>query len=224
MINDPGDELVRLATAVDEDPTTAQRRAAALVRRRFGLSLPPPFADRARSGSDAPVRVAGAHDGAAMAAVKWRAWRLAYRGMVPDRFLDRLPVYPPPGFWATRAAVPPSRRHCLLVAGRRGEVHGLCDAGPVRAEDLDPDTTAEVTTLYVDPSAQGLGIGGALLAAAVDRLVEAGLDDVRLWVLRDNADARRFYEERGWVADGATQTVPVHGESFSLEEVRYRLR
>jgi GNAT superfamily N-acetyltransferase len=221
LINDPYDEIVRLVQEAGDDPTDAQRRAATLVRRRFGLALPPPFVARPRSAAEAMPRWATSHDAAAVAAVKWRSWRQAYRGIVPDAFLDRLPVYPSTTYWVGQTARPRST-NVLMVAGRRGEVHGMCSAGPAAAQGLDPRTVAEVGTLYIDPSAQRSGLGGALLDGVVERLLEAGFDDVRLWVLRANAAARRFYDGRGWEPDGEEQSVPLDGPGIVLDEVRYR--
>lgn len=221
MINDPNDEIVRLVLSAGDDPSPAQRQAAGLVRRRFGLSLPPPYVERPRSADDAPPRRASAADGAAVAAVKWRSWRSAYRGIVPDDFLDQLPVYPSASYWVGHSARPRSR-HVLMVAGRRGEVHGMCSAGPTSGHGLDPRQVGEVSTLYIDPSAQGLGLGARLLDAVVDQLLDHGFVDVRLWVLRDNHVARGFYERCGWVADGGEQSVPLNGPEVVLDEVRYR--
>jgi GNAT superfamily N-acetyltransferase len=109
-----------------------------------------------------------------------------------------------------------------MVAGRRGEVHGMCSAGPTSGHGLDPERVGEVSTLYIDPSAQGLGLGARLLDAVVDQLLDIGFVDVRLWVLRDNHVARQFYERRGWVADGGEQAVPLDGPAIVLDEVRYR--
>jgi ribosomal protein S18 acetylase RimI-like enzyme len=53
----------------------------------------------------------------------------------------------------------------------------------------------ELTHLYVDPDAQARGIGGALL----DRAKERRPDGLELWVFQQNANARRFYERRGFV-------------------------
>ena len=47
--------------------------------------------------------------------------------------------------------------------------------------------------LYVEPTAQGRGIGGALLALAKELRPE-GFD---LWVFQRNEQARAFYERRG---------------------------
>jgi GNAT superfamily N-acetyltransferase len=51
--------------------------------------------------------------------------------------------------------------------------------------------------LYVTPTAEGLGIGSALLAAL------PGV--TRLWVLEESSAGRRFYERRGWRNSGERQ-------------------
>ncbi len=190
------------------------------MRRRFGLSLPPPFA--ASPPAPVSVRAAEATDGAAIAAVKWRSWRRAYRTILPDAFLDDLAVVPTPGYWIGRAAVPPSHRHGCFVAGPRGTVLGIADVAPTRDEDLDREAVTEVLVLYVDPAAQRRGIGGALLAAAVDHARTTGAAEVVLWVAEANVGARAFYEAAGWRADGAGKRFEVTPE-VAMEEVRYRL-
>ena len=53
----------------------------------------------------------------------------------------------------------------------------------------------ELTHLYVEPDAHGRGIGGALM----DRAKERRPGGFQLWVFQQNANARRFYERRGFV-------------------------
>lgn len=112
----------------------------------------------------------------------------------------------------------------LLVAGRPGEVHGVIDAGPARDPDEGTGTgeVAEVRSLHLDPTVVGHGLGAVLLAAALARLAQHGLDDVTLWVIEGNGPASRFYERHGWSPDGASRTTTVDGGSFV--EVRYRNR
>jgi ribosomal protein S18 acetylase RimI-like enzyme len=50
-----------------------------------------------------------------------------------------------------------------------------------------------VDHLYVDPTAQGRGLGSALLNQAM-----AGQSHVRLWVFQRNVTAIRFYTRRGF--------------------------
>ncbi len=223
VVPDPAADLLSAVARAGDDPEASDRRMVALAQRRFGIAVSPPFARPLGSGlRELPVRVATGLDGPAIAAVKWRSYRTAYRGVLPDPFLDGLGIHPPAGYWSGRAAVPPSARHSLLVAGARGEVHGFCDAGPARDDDLDPQRTAEIAVLYVDPTAIGLGVGRRLVEATCDRLVDIGFDDARLWVLRANAGGRRFYERLGWRPDGAEKSRRLEAEDVTFDEVRYR--
>lgn len=224
MIQDPSDELVRLVQRSGEDPRPADRSAAALVRRRFGLALPPPFAESVATTGDGsldlPIRVAGGDDGPAIAAVKWRSWRVGYRGVVSDDLLDHLGVVPTVATWTALAASPPTPRHLLLVTGRPGAVHAFCAIGPSEDDDLDPSITGRIRALYVDPSLYRRGVGALLVDEALHRLGALGFVDARLWVIDRNHPARAFYETRGWEPDGATLRREFAG--LTTDEVRYR--
>ena len=58
------------------------------------------------------------------------------------------------------------------------------------------------------------------MARAERLLTDAGFTEALLWVLEDNARARRFYEATGWEVDGRVKTVEIGGRE--LVEVRYR--
>lgn len=65
----------------------------------------------------------------------------------------------------------------------------------------------ELHALYVLPSHQGGGVGA--------RLLEKAGEVKLLWVLRENHDARRFYEAQGWMADGQERSA------FGVIEILY---
>ncbi|HRW37818.1 MAG TPA: GNAT family N-acetyltransferase [Aquihabitans sp.] len=225
VVSDPAAALLRLVTRHGDPPPEhaepAEQVEADLVRRRFGLALPPPFA-RPVVDDGGPIRRALAEDGPAIAAVKWRAFGASYRGgVLSDDFLDRRDVVPPASFWIGRAMVPPSPQHRLLVWGRPGTVRGYCDAGPVHPDDADPDHpgAGEVYELYVDPTAQGRGGGGRLLDAALRWFADLGLARVELSTLASNPSAQAFYEARGWSRTGRVQHVDLGVVAF--DEVRY---
>ena len=73
-----------------------------------------------------------------------------------------------------------------------------------------------VHSLYVDPAAQGTGVGSLLLAEATRRIGRAGAATAHLWVFRDNAAGRRFYGRHGWSPDGTTRVE----EEFGAPELR----
>lgn len=68
-------------------------------------------------------------------------------------------------------------------------------------------TGTELDGLYVIPRAAGEGVGSALLDAAHPVSL--------LWVLEDNHHARRWYERRGWQADGQRR------RAYGVWELRY---
>lgn len=205
------------------EASRSEARSAALIRRRFGLSLPPPFIGA--PGPEEPIRVATAADGPAIAAVKWRAFGANYRdGVLADDFLDGRDIVPPASFWIGRAMLPPSRRHRLLVWGRPGTVFGYLDAGPVHPEDADPTQpeSGEVYELYVDPAAQRAGGGARLLAAGEDWLASVGFERAELSTLVTNPEAQAFYRHHGWEPTG--RIIPVDLGVVAFEELRLARR
>ena len=224
VVADPGAELLRLVTAAGDPPpsvaTDAERRAAHLLRHRFGLALPPPFVGP--PGAEEPIRVATAHDGAAIAAIKWRAFGANYRGgVLADDFLDQRDIVPPASFWVGRAMVPPTRLHRLLVWGRPGTVLGYLDAGPVHPDDADPEAphAGEVYELYVDPTAQRHGGGARLLEVAERWFADAGLVRAELSTIATNPAAHAFYRAHGWEPTGRVVHVDLGVVVF--DEVRF---
>ena len=62
--------------------------------------------------------------------------------------------------------------------------------------------------LYVVPGEWGTGVAPRLHDAAVEAVRGLGCTEVRLWVLEENARARRFYERSGWRPNSDTRIVP----------------
>jgi ribosomal protein S18 acetylase RimI-like enzyme len=164
------------------------------------------------------VRHAAVGDAAALGRLHVRAWQAAYRGQMPDDYLDGLRADDRQAGWE-RALRRDRARHPVLVAERDGHVVGFV---VVRAAE-DPEGAGELLAINVDPDHWGAGAGRALLAAAEAELVRLGFDQAVLWVLPGNRRARRFYEIAGWAADGAERTEEIQ-EGVMVTEVRYRRR
>lgn len=166
---------------------------------------------------DVRVRLARAEDAAALAHVHVAAWRGAYRGQMPDEYLDALDPVRWTAGWERLLARTEQDGVLVLVAESDGAVVGFANAGPCR--DEGSDGLGELYAINVHPDAWSRGAGPALLAAATQRLSGLGVDRAVLWVLPGNARARRFYERHGWSADGAARTAEVNG--VQVDEVRY---
>jgi len=74
------------------------------------------------------------------------------------------------------------------------------------------DGVGMIYSLYVDPSAQGSGLGARLLAAAESSLATAGATRGLLWVFDANTPSIGFYHRQGWTEDGTTRTTEEFGE------------
>ena len=163
------------------------------------------------------VRPATVADAPAMGRLVVRAWQAAYRGHMPDAYLDGLRAEDRAAYW-DGALRREGLRGVILVAERDGEVAGFAAAGP----SPDPEGAGELFAINVDPAHWGTGAGRALLEAAQAELARLGFAETVLGVLPANARARRFYELAGWAVDGTERTVDVLG--VVVPEVRYRRR
>jgi ribosomal protein S18 acetylase RimI-like enzyme len=140
-------------------------------------------------------------DAAAIAGVHVRAWRAAYRGLMPDDVLDALSPEARRAQWDEGLALPVPRP-TLVATDAAGTIAGFCALAEPTTDDGESPRSAEITALYVDPSRWRAGVGSVLLAAARDRLRAREFEQVILWVLVGNVSARAFYEHHGFEADG----------------------
>jgi pyridoxine 4-dehydrogenase len=165
------------------------------------------------------IRSATPADAEAIAGVHVRAWQAAYRGLMPQDFLDQIDLGARIARWHEILGTGMST--VVVAETAAGALLGFAGVGPTRDEDLDRAHIGEVAAIYLDPARWGRGTGRQLMAAATSRLAADGFSEARLWVLDSNARARRFYEAGGWIPDGATKIDDTRG--FPLTEVRYRI-
>jgi ribosomal protein S18 acetylase RimI-like enzyme len=147
-------------------------------------------------------------------------WKTAYRGIMPDDYLDALKVEPDAvvRMEAGLAGALAEGRTPLLVGEVGGRIVGFVNFGRCGDEQIGG---GEVFALYVLPEAQGGGLGHALLTDAVKRLRADGHEEIGLWAAAGNAQARRFYERFGFVLSGRVQFL---SEPFPpVEDIHYRL-
>jgi GNAT superfamily N-acetyltransferase len=177
----------------------------------------------------------------AVSALRVRGWQAAYVGIVPQEYLDgmdpaadaerrRRSLAEPAGRMSnlvaedipdapdTMTAQDTQDTQDTMAPGGGDAVVGWAAFGPYRGEEAG-SSTWELYALYVRPERIGTGVGRALVAEVVRRTAERGRDRLALWVLADNARARRFYAAAGFGPDGATMTELYGGTA--VHEVRY---
>jgi GNAT superfamily N-acetyltransferase len=167
--------------------------------------------------ADVGVRPARRADAAAVADIQVRAWRQAYRDLLPAAALDQVTSPDARDVWRERwaeaVASPPSPRHRLLVAVSSDLVVGFAAHAPAENDpDHDPSSTAELLDLAVDPMHAGAGHGSRLLAATVDLLREDGFGTLITWVFEGDEPLRAFLGSAGWAPDGTARDLDM-GES-----------
>ncbi len=163
------------------------------------------------------IREATIADATGIARIQVVTWQHAYRGQMPDDYLDGMSIAQRTQTWIALLSNSYPKAH-TLVALDGDQVAGFCSVGASPNEDADAQN-GELFAIYVEPQAMGKGVGSALMAEAVNQLRAEGFTHATLWVLATNAPSIGFYEHQGWAADGATKTDALG--AFPLHELRY---
>jgi len=178
------------------------------------------------------IRRATRDDAARVAEIHVFGWRAAYEGIVAEGYLfGRLSVTRRAAMLAERLE---SEEETYVyeetgIAGRPGDepqavVRGWVTIGDCRDEDICDSAAGarafELWGVYVDPLMKRRGVGRALVAFCEAEARARGRDTVYLWVFKDNAPSRAFYEALGYLPDSKEQLI----EGLGAWELRYRKR
>jgi GNAT superfamily N-acetyltransferase len=135
----------------------------------------------------------------AIAEFQTTCWREAYRGLVPQDYLDRVSTADRERRWRQRLV---TREREIALAESAAAVVGVVSwAAP----------PLELKSLYVAADHRGTGLAAALVDTAI------GARAAQLWVFEGNDRAQAFYAKLGFVADGSRMLDPDTG----LAEVRW---
>ena len=149
--------------------------------------------------ADCTVRLAKHTDAHALALMHIASWRETYTGILPQKMLAALSVEARTAAWAEILQEPPTERSTVVyLAESDATIIGFGSCSAQRTENLVTQGFAgEFGAIYVLRAFQGKGIGRRLLRKMSSDLQGRGMGSAALWVLRDNASARRFYERQG---------------------------
>lgn len=169
------------------------------------------------------IRAAETRDGGAIGALHVASWRETYAGILPDALLAGLSVEARGAMWGGAIADPEAfGGGAVFVAEESGRMLGFGACGGQRDAGLARcGFGGEIGALYVLRAHQGRGIGRGIMAALAGALTERGHKGASLWVLRENAPARRFYEELGGAEVG--ERIERQGDA-ALVEIAYGWR
>ena len=124
----------------------------------------------------------------------YTSWGETYRGLMPDEVLDGRSL---------DRCVQRARENCdnYRLAYVNGEAAGTVAFLPETRDFCTHRDGGEIVALYVLEKYHRLGIGKALLEAAVNAV---GKDGITLFVLKGNENAIAFYKRMGFEFTGGT--------------------
>lgn len=143
------------------------------------------------------LRRATVADAEAIAQVRIESWRVTYRGMIPDSYLDGMQLEDSVQHWRSILQILPEKTDqlCVIVAESEGQLIGF--ASGMLLPETKLGMQAEVSALYLRPAWQRSGIGRRMLQKVARTVQALGADSLLVWVLSDNLAARKFYAQMG---------------------------
>ncbi|MDO6814487.1 GNAT family N-acetyltransferase [Cobetia amphilecti] len=164
-----------------------------------------------------PIKIQSAtiNDCFEVAILHVKTWQHAYRGMLPECYLNSLSVSDREIMWRRMIKQQSAQ---LLVARIAEQITGFVAFGASRDKDASIDRS-EIWAIYVAPESWSMGIGHSLWVSAQQEIIAKGYTSASLWLLADNEKALRFYERVGFTLE------PSSRKSFELggvevEEIR----
>jgi ribosomal protein S18 acetylase RimI-like enzyme len=145
--------------------------------------------------SNVVLRRANVADASAIAAVRVEAWRVTYRGVIPDSYLDEMRVEDSTELWLRVLSAPANPGTAVFVAEVDGRIVGFSAGMIMQEQKFGFD--AELTAIYLIPDAQERGLGTRLVRMVANGFANLGVNGMLVWVLAENKVARQFYEKLG---------------------------
>lgn len=164
--------------------------------------------------NDILIRQAGVEDARTIAEIHIAAWRESYVELMPSRLLAGLDIDARTTRWRNLLiASGEGGDDAIFLAQREGDAPaGFATCGRQRSEKLTRiGFEADFSAIYVLRSLQRQGAGRRLMGAMAANLRASGYKNAAVWVLRDNPQARRFYEALGGEATGVEGVWSIEG-------------
>jgi GNAT superfamily N-acetyltransferase len=126
-------------------------------------------------------------------------WKIAYRGIVPDDYLEALsPKYDD----REKSLRDVESKH--YVAVDNNEIVGWVRGHRTQDDDCD-EATYEIGAVYVKPSHWRQGIGKKLIDHLLGEVDHEHYQEVIVWTFRDYEQSNRFYQSLGFAKDEKTE-------------------
>lgn len=149
-------------------------------------------------------------DAAEIANAHLNSWREAYRGLLPQSYLDQLPLSFRSRMETWRRIAGESDKAIYVAEAPEGIV-GFSAFCPPREKSLSDH--GEVGAIYLLEKYKGKGIGAYMLSCGLKLMSEWGYQKAYCWVLAGNPTIR-FYEIMGAMPIGMEKDDDIGGQRF----------
>ena len=162
------------------------------------------------------IRQATLEDAKDISHIHALSWRSAYNNMVPQQYLDELKS----DFWVSSFEywIANNILTVQLIFDDQLPV-GCISYG--KSRDAQLPNWGEVVSIYLLPNYFEKGYGQKLFEFALLDMKESGHSNVYLWVLKENLNARKFYEKNNFECNHEECTFEIMEKQ--LIDVRYVL-
>lgn len=159
-------------------------------------------------------------DAESVANIHIDSWRVAYRGIVPQDYLDSLDIDKRIAFWEKNISNCGSM--IQLVAEIEKKVVGFITGLENRSKVELPHIDSELWAIYVDPNQMRNGVGKELVKAFTEKLKNLNKKKMCIWVLADNHRAINFYKKCGAYHTEVKKMIDLGGKN--LEEIALEIK
>lgn len=164
------------------------------------------------------IRKADLSDVRKLAEIHILAWRAAYAGPMPKKFLANLSIEKRITDWQAWISEP-GPGTTIVIEDSEG-LKGFCVFGPTRDKDLLSANVGEILALNIHPTFWRHGYGQFLCNSVLGETNKRQWTSLTLWVLKSNRRAKLFYKSLGFESDGANRIETIT-EGATVEEVRF---
>ena len=148
-------------------------------------------------------------------------WRDAYTGIIPDIYLDNMSAELEQRAESIGKAINEPSGCAFFCVMSGDDMIGRLIFN--KSGDEDKPDAGDVVAIYLLKEFWGKGFGTQMMDFAVSELTRAGYREIIVWVLEKNIRARRFYENYGFVPDGARKELELGKPLTCLRYVLHRI-
>lgn len=160
------------------------------------------------------------NDSKSVAKIHTQSWQFAYKGIVPQNFLDAIVVKKREENWARGIIEDPDLIRLVARDSNNSVLGFVCG---LNNREQKSQIDGELWAIYVCPMQVKFGVGKMLFTSFVDELRNRNFSTMTVWVLEENIHARNFYEKMGGTLSTHKREIEIGGKKLIEVSYEYKL-